>query len=68
MDNYKPIVGKIKVKMDSSGGSFNADQFREKYQGREKAYYDEQGLDVFQFGGTGEYLEKIGRASCRERV
>lgn len=56
---YKPTVGKLKVKLNSKGGSYNADLFRKKYQDSEKAYYDNTEISPISFGlGSGDYKEK----------
>lgn len=57
--SYKPVVGKLITSSRSRGGSFNADQFREKYQEREKAHYDDEGLYLgYNNNVSSEYKEK----------
>lgn len=55
---YEPIAGKLKVKINSKGGSYNADKFREKYEDQGKAYYDNTEFGMGNFSLSGDYKEK----------
>lgn len=56
MMEYKPLTGKLKVKIDAN--TFNTNQFRPQYEDKEKAIYEQENINTGFFGVGTDYKEK----------